>query len=145
MIAFIQQLKAANTLARLSQLERRAQASQGDLHKKDQYIAKLVAIGPPAVLPVLRELAKFGEPTPTHPLYAVIQEMGDQAVPELERAMHHSGVHLRHHAIALLGRVATPAAMHALDDESVDLVDRDAIEAARTAARRHDHAPGQTL
>jgi predicted PhzF superfamily epimerase YddE/YHI9 len=145
MIALIRQLKATNTLARLNQIDRQAHLSHADLHKRDQYMAKLVAIGPPAVLPVLRQLAKTGEANPTHPLCTVIQEMGDTAVPELERAMHHSDIHLRHHAIALLGCVATPAAMHALDDESVDLVDRDAIEAARTAARHHDHAPGQTL
>ena len=145
MIVLIQQLRAANTLARLSQLERRQHVSHADMHRRDQCIAKLAAIGSPAVPLILRRLEKLGHADPTHSLSIIIQQMGDVAVPELERAMHHPNPQIRHLAMLLLGRIGTPAALRALDDESVDLVDKEALEAARAEARHHGHEPHQTL
>jgi len=110
MKTLIKKLKAAERLARLDHLEAKPHPSHGDLHKRDQCIAELVALG-------------------------------DPAVPFLSRAIHSSDGHLRHNAISLLGRMGTPAAVCALDDDSVDLLDMEVLQEARLEARHRGDPP----
>lgn len=72
----------------------------------------------------------------------ILQQIGDPAVPWLAKAMHDSDCHRRHNAISLLGRIATPAAVSALDDETVDLMDMEVLQHARREARQRGHAEG---
>jgi len=137
MNALIQKLRAADTLARLNHLETKAHLSHSQMHKLDQYVAKLVAIGAPAVPQLVRRLANVDEENPCSSVLLVLQQIGDPAVPFLARAKHHPNHRLRHHAISLLGRIATPAAVRELQDESIDLMDKEIVDAALHEARHH--------
>ena len=140
MIAFIQKLKAAETLAILEHLEGKSHLSHGELHRRDTCLDKLIHIGAPAVPLLVRKLAGITDPDPSASVPMILQQMGDVAVPGLARAMHSADCHIRHNAISLLGRIATPAAVSALDDDSVDLMDMEVLQQARHSARQHDES-----
>ena len=144
MIALLQKLRAARTLSELRHLEAKSHLSHRDLHKHDTCVAKLVAIGKPAVPGLVRSLADVPEDDPTASVPMILEKIGDAAVSDLARAMHDPDVHRRHNAILVLGRIASPAAVHELDDEGMDLVDREVVKRARHQARGHpehlDHA-----
>jgi hypothetical protein len=135
MIALIQRLKALEELARLHHLESKSHLSHHELHQRDRCIARLIAIGAPAVPGLVRELGdvEFTDPSAAVPM--ILQKIGDPAVPCLARAMHAGDSRLRQNAIALLGRIATPSAVSELDDETVDLMDQDAVRTALIDAR----------
>jgi len=141
MKTLIKKLKAAERLARLDHLEAKPHPSHGDLHKRDQCIAELVALGEPAVPLLVRRLASVDTTDRTSAIAMILQQIGDPAVPFLSRAIHSSDGHLRHNAISLLGRMGTPAAVCALDDDSVDLLDMEVLQEARLEARHRGDPP----
>lgn len=143
MIAFMQKLKAAETLATLEHLEGKPHLSPGELHKRDTCLAKLIHIGAPAVPLLVRKLAGITDSNPTAFVPMILQQMGDVAVPGLARAMHSGDCHIRHNAISLLGRIATPAAVSALDDDSVDLMDMEVLQQARHKAHQQAESGGE--
>lgn len=144
MIALLQKLKAAETLAQLQHLEAKSHLSHSELHKHDKCIASLIAIGSPAVPLLVRSLAGVRDIHPGASIPMILQQIGDPAVPCLAKAMHDRDSHLRHAAISLLGRIATPAAVCALDDQTVDLMDMEALQHAQLAARQHGQPEGAT-
>lgn len=135
MITLIQRLKAAEELVKLHRLESKSHLSHDDLHKRDQCIANLIGIGAPAVPALVRKLGRVKPADPAAAVPMILEKIGDPAVPYLARAMHASNGHLRHNAIALLGRIATPSAVSELDDETVDLMDQEAVQTALLDAR----------
>lgn len=137
MIALMQKLRAASALAKLDHLDAKSHLSPGNRHKRDECISRLIAIGAPGVPRLVRQLARVGDTDPYASVPMILVQIGDPAVPCLGRALHDDNSHLRHNAIAVLGRIATPAAVRELQDESVDLMDKEAVELALHNARHH--------
>lgn len=142
MIALMKRVKAAEMLAQLEHLEAKTHLSHSDLHKRDKCIAALIAMGSTVVPQLVRRLAKVRTVDPSDPIPLILQQIGDPAVPWLAKAMHDRDCHRRHNAISLLGRIATPAAVSALDDETVDLMDMEVLQHARRQAMERGHPEG---
>jgi hypothetical protein len=142
MIALMKRVKAAEMLAQLEHLEAKSYLSHSDLHKRDKCIGALIAMGSVVVPQLVRRLAKVRSVDPSAPVAMILQQIGDEAVPWLAKAMHDRDCHRRHNAISLLGRIATPAAVSALDDETVDLMDMEILQHARQEAGKRGHPEG---
>lgn len=127
MLSFVQRFRASTALASLHHLETKAHLSGDDLRKRTQCVTRLAAIGPPAMPPLIRRLSNPNATAPGASIPLVVQSIGEPAVPYLAKAMHDGDSTVRHNAIALLGRLATESAIKELQDESVDLVDKEAV------------------
>ena len=135
MLSFVQKIRASAALTSLGQLESKRHLSGSDISKRNQCVERLSTIGEPAVPQLIRKLARADLSSNSSLIPRVIQNIGDPAVPHLARAMHDRNSTIRHNAILLLGRLGTDAAIRELQDESVDLMDKEVVEQALHEAR----------